>query len=218
MSYASYAFKVNDGTADSAEYTMTINVTNADDPGVVSLSAATPVVGSALIATLSDPDGSVTGKSWTWSRGNTRTGTFTLISGANAASYTPVSGDAEKYLKATVGYTDGQGSGKSASGTSDNPTVTNPPPVFANASETFTVNENATSGTVGTVTADRSGGRDGHLLCGRHGRNGVQRGLQPECRHRSDYGQVRGDHRLREQVLLLGHHHGNRTRRAALPR
>ena len=31
-SYASFTFKVNDGTVDSAEYTMTIDVTSVNDP------------------------------------------------------------------------------------------------------------------------------------------------------------------------------------------
>ena len=144
---------------------VTINVTNADEAGAVSLDAATPLVSRALTATLADPDGSVSGESWTWSRGNTRTGTFTLINGANTASYTPVTGDADKYLKATVGYTDGQGSGKSAEKVSDNPTVTDPPPVFAQNMVTFTVNENATSGTVGTVTATDPDGQRACVKC-----------------------------------------------------
>ena len=154
-SRSSYAVTITatDTASVTATADVTINVTNIDEPGTVALSKDTPAVNRALTATLVDQDGSVSGESWTWSRGNTRTGTFTPISGADTADYTPVAGDVGKYLKAAVGYTDSLGSGKSAEKVSDNPTATDPPPVFANASETFTVNENATSGTVGTVTA-----------------------------------------------------------------
>ena len=52
-----------------------------------------------------------------------------------------------------MSYTDSFGPGKTAETASTNAVVANPPPEFANPSATFTVNENATSGTVGTVTA-----------------------------------------------------------------
>ena len=132
---------------------VTVNVTNRDEAGTVTLSGATPAVGAPFTATLADPDGGVTSESWRWSRANTATGTFTSISGADSASYTPVAGDVGKFLKATVGYTDSFGSGKSASKTSSNSVVSNPPPVFADNSVTFSVNENATSGAVGAVRA-----------------------------------------------------------------
>ena len=49
-------------------------------------------------------------------------GTYTPISGATAASYTPVSGDVGNYLKATASYTDSTGS-DSAEQVSDNAVV-----------------------------------------------------------------------------------------------
>ena len=149
----SVSITATDSHAETDTIDVTINVTDLDDPGKVSLSAATPAVGGAFTATLSDPDGSVTSPTWTWSWATTRTGSFTPISGANTATYTPVTADADRFLKATVSYTDSLGSGKSAEMTSANAVATNPPPVFANSSPTFAVKENATSGTVGTVTA-----------------------------------------------------------------
>ena len=145
------------GGADTVA--LTINVTDVDEPGTVTLSRASPAVGIPLTAALTDPDGGVTGEAWTWSWSTTFRGSFTTISGANTASYTPVSGDLGRYLKASVSYTDSFGSGKSASRTKR--TVRNPPPVFdvepdednRNLSYIFTVTENVTSGTVGTVTA-----------------------------------------------------------------
>ena len=149
----SVAITATDQHNSSNDVPVTINVTNADDAGEVSLSAATPSIGAPLIATLTDPDGGVSGKSWTWSSASTRTGTFTPISGANLATYTPVAADVGNYLKATVTYTDSFLTSKSASKTSDNPVVTDPPPEFGETSYTFTFDENSTSGMVGTVTA-----------------------------------------------------------------
>ena len=136
-----------------ATIAVTITVTNIDEPGTVALSRATPAVGRSLTATLTDPDGGVTGAIWTWAWSTTRTGSFTTISGASAPTYTPASGDLGRYLKASVSYSDSFGSGKNAEMTSTNAVVANPPPVFPNASVTFTVHENATSGRVGRVRA-----------------------------------------------------------------
>ena len=135
------------------EIDVTINVTNVDEPGMVTLSRTTPTVGKPLTATLSDPDGGVTSDTWTWAWSATSTSTFTTISGANSATYTPASGDVGRYLKAAVTYTDSFGSGKDAQTTSTYAVAANPPPAFADDSLTFTVNENSTSGTVGRVTA-----------------------------------------------------------------
>ena len=132
---------------------MTINVTNVDEAGEVSLSAATPAVDRAFTATVSDPDGSVSGATWTWSWATTRNGSFTTISGANTATYTPVTADADRFLKATVSYTDSFGSGKSAERVSDNavylPQVT---VMFARAS--YRVAEGRTAMVRVTLSAD----------------------------------------------------------------
>ena len=105
------------GAADSIvddSITVTITVTNVDEDGTVRLSSVQPQVGTALAATLSDLDGGVTGTTWQWARANTSTGSFANISGASGASYTPVDGDSNKYLRATASYEDTQGTGKSA--------------------------------------------------------------------------------------------------------
>ena len=82
-----------------------------------------PQVGTAVTATLTDPDGGVTGTTWKWSSASTTDGTYADISRATSASYTPVSGDVGDYLKATASYTDSHGSGKSAEQVSDNAVV-----------------------------------------------------------------------------------------------
>ena len=96
---------------------VTVTVTNVGEDGTVTLSSMAPVVGTELTATLSDPDGMVSATTWQWSRSMTMDGTFTDISGATSASYTPVAGDATYYLKATASYTDGHGPSKEAMAT-----------------------------------------------------------------------------------------------------
>ena len=72
---------------------------------------------------------------WLWARSPNGTSSWTLISGATSASYTPVFDDVGRYLRATASYTDGEGSGKSAQRVSANrvqpaPVARNEPPVF----------------------------------------------------------------------------------------
>ena len=72
-SYASFTFKVNDGTVDStAEYTITINVTAVNDPatGAPTISG-TAQVGQALtasIAGVADVDGLPAAFTYQWKR------------------------------------------------------------------------------------------------------------------------------------------------------
>ncbi len=105
--------------------TVTVKVTNVDEDGTVTLSALQPRVGVALTASLTDPDGGVTGVTWQWASSDAMDGTFADIDGATSDSYTPVEGDAGKYLRATAMYTDHheEGSGKSAEAVSDNAVV-----------------------------------------------------------------------------------------------
>ena len=107
--------KANDGTYMDT-HGVTVMVTNVDEAGTVSLSSRQPVVGTALTASVEDPDGMVTGETWQWASSDTSGGTYTNISGATSASYTPEAADANKYLRATARYTDAEGSGKSAKG------------------------------------------------------------------------------------------------------
>ena len=85
--------------------------------GVVSFSGD-PTVGTALTATLSDPDNGVSGTpTWQWARSARPDTGFTDISSATGASYTPVEMDRAFFLRATATYSDGGGSGKTATGT-----------------------------------------------------------------------------------------------------
>ena len=144
----SVTVKASDGTA-SDTITVTISVTNAQEAGTVSLSPALPRVGTALTATLSDPDGGVTGKTWAWAS-STDKSAWTAISGADSASYTPVDGDLNRYLRATASYADTLGAGRSAAGISANKVAaqgTNSAPVFADATAKRSVAENTAADT-----------------------------------------------------------------------
>ena len=107
-------------------YDVTIEVTDVEEPGEITFSPEeVPEPGVPIEATLTDPDGSINGQMWQWHRSEDPEAdppVWTPIS--MATSYTPsatadvVSGgdnDGEGYyLRATVSYTDGKGSGKSA--------------------------------------------------------------------------------------------------------
>ena len=100
-----------------ASLSITINVTDADDPGEVRFDKDFAVIGTAVQAVLSDQDGTTSNESWQWSRATTPQGSFSNIPDANGQSYAPRSADLNMYLRATVSYTDADhGSGKTAQG------------------------------------------------------------------------------------------------------
>ena len=110
--YASFAFKVSDGTAESAaSYTVTLDVTAVNDPatGLPTISG-TARVGQTLTAGVSaiadDADGlpEVSTFSWQWLR--VSGGIDTAISGATSKTYTVAAADAGKKFKVTVSFTD----------------------------------------------------------------------------------------------------------------
>ena len=120
----------NADTATDNTITVTIIVTNEDDPGTVMLSTTVPQVGAAIDASLSDPDGGVTNESWQWqSSPDGTSGSWSDISfEATEVSYSPVSGDVGNHLRATVSYIDAHGPDKSATSEATSP-VTSVPPV-----------------------------------------------------------------------------------------
>ena len=89
---------------------VTVMVTNVDEPGVVTLMpAATPVVGTAVTATLEDDDG-VTADSltWQWYTVMVPEGTMEIM-GETGHTYTPAEGDLGAHLQAVANYTDAHG-------------------------------------------------------------------------------------------------------------
>ena len=106
---------------------VTINVGNSLEAGEVHLSQREPQVGTEVHATVTDPDGGATARSWAWERsdeisedangdptvecrGNPDTpgvvGGWTLIPGATSAVYTPTPADLNRCLRAIAVYRD----------------------------------------------------------------------------------------------------------------
>ena len=138
-----------DPSGPATSIPVTITVENVDEAGTVSILPAQPQVGTALTATLTDPDGTTSAVTWQWARGDT-TGPYANVSSGASSSYTPVAADVGKFLQATATYTDPQGSGKSAVATTVNAVqavpVFNVEPTFSEATDTRTVAENTAAG------------------------------------------------------------------------
>ena len=104
------------GDGTTATKVVTIEVTNVEEPGTVTLSTLQPQVDVAITATLTDPDeitssipdGTVSDATWQWSRGSSP------ISGATQASYIPMTGDIGNVLRATAMYDDNEDDDKTA--------------------------------------------------------------------------------------------------------
>ena len=131
---------------------VTVNVTDVDEPGMVTLSAQQAQINVALTATLTDDDAedsddNVDGKqieaTWKWEHSSTENGPWTEILTTTASVYTPL-GVEDKYLRVTATYTDGHGSDKSEMAVSAHAVRTAPP---NNAPPVFTDEDDDTQGT-----------------------------------------------------------------------
>ena len=113
--YASFKFKVNDGTADSAsEYFMTINVTPVNDPatGAPTISG-TAQVGQMLTAStgdIADPDGLPSAFTYQWKRYAADRATFEANIGTDSMTYTLTASEEGKKVLVEVSFTDNGGS------------------------------------------------------------------------------------------------------------
>ena len=114
--YASFRFKVNDGTVDStAEYTMTIDVTSVNDPAFADASImGTAQVGETLSASADifdlidgNPDPST--YTYQWKRYAADGNAFEADIGSDSNMYTLATSEAGKTVKVEVGFTDGDG-------------------------------------------------------------------------------------------------------------
>ena len=138
---------VGGGPNLAAKWDVSVLVTNSDEPGKVEVKWLEPEVNTPLPAMLTDPDDNVSGVNWQWYRAKNSNphldpdpGTlgqdgnnphWELISGATSNPYTPQGKTAQPEGAAATGdavdegwkllvkadYTDGQGVGKSAIGT-----------------------------------------------------------------------------------------------------
>lgn len=124
---------------------VTVNITNVDEPGVITLSPSSPEVGTQVNASLTDPDRVVSSVTWSWHRSPNKTN-WTLITSQSGSGYTPVDADEENFIRATALYEDGQGTGKTASSVSTDkvPAVNSRPSFSPNIFRS--VNENTEAG------------------------------------------------------------------------
>ena len=109
--YASFTFKVSDGTSESAApYTVTIDVTAVNDAATGAPTiTGTARVGQVLTADASgiaDVDGLPAASTFAWQWLQVGSGSDTVIAGATARTYRLVAGDAGKKFKVRVGFTD----------------------------------------------------------------------------------------------------------------
>ena len=131
--------RAEDVHGDHDEISVTVSVNNLDEAGTLTLSHGNLRVGSVLTTSLEDPDGSVSGESWQWSRASNP------ITGATGSSYTATTGDVGHVLTARVSYTDGHGPGKSAEASTAS-AVGNDAPAFPSETMERAINENTPPG------------------------------------------------------------------------
>ena len=119
--------------AAGAERDVTVTVTDVDEAGTVKMDRPQPQVDRRLTASLSDEDEVVTAERWQWARSGDEV-TWTDIEGATAPGRYPTADDVDKYLRATVTYTDKFGADKTTSAVSANRVE---PRTLANAAPSF---------------------------------------------------------------------------------
>ena len=89
----------------------TVSVSNVDESPELRHSGLYPQAGTSLRLSLSDPDGGVTGKQWSWQRSSNRVN-WSTISDATSSSYYPRTDDQGRFLRVNVSYSDGEGENK----------------------------------------------------------------------------------------------------------
>ena len=141
--------EAKDDTAIPARLAVTVTVTDAVEDGTVTLFPRQPQENTLFTATVSAPDLGDSTATWKWEK-STDKSDWTAISGATAATYTPVNADVGSYLKATASYSAGGAQeNKSAYGVSEFKVRlapaqgTNTPPAFATETDIRSVVEGA---------------------------------------------------------------------------
>ena len=132
------------GPAEAVDTTVTVTVTDVDEPGEVVISWLQPEVNIAITASLTDADGSsganvpvddtetvISPTSWVWTVSEVVQGSLDVDNdqhwgnapggGSNSDSYTPAASDEGKYLRITASYTDRNGTDKTERAMSANP-------------------------------------------------------------------------------------------------
>ena len=115
------------GPAETVDTTVAVTVTDVDEDGEVVISWLQPEAGTAITATLTDPDGpsgatppvtntAITDAQWAWTVSEVAANLLEIDidahwgtapgGGANSAEYKPADSDVGKYLRVTASYTD----------------------------------------------------------------------------------------------------------------
>ena len=146
--------------AKRTDIDLTVIVGNADDPGELTLQWLQPEVGTAITATLTDPDGVTSDHTWTWYTSKAADPVvdnpfhWTQITTGATPSYAPAEADEGKYLWVHVEYRDLQSTDdtKTKDAKSENPVRAevsanaNASPDFETNMDTMTVPESTAVG------------------------------------------------------------------------
>ena len=102
--------QASDGGGTPATESVTIEITNVEEPGTVTLTTLQPQVLVPITANLADPDTiTVDGTiSWQWYRGSNAISGATNGAGNPTSAYTPAPGDVGSILRATATYRDAE--------------------------------------------------------------------------------------------------------------
>ena len=181
---------------------VTVDVTDMDEPGAITLSAEQPQIGVALTANLIDDDASSDQNDdakWKWEHSDSKAGPWTAILTTTGTGYTPL-GVEDKYLRITATYDDEHGDDKPVMAVSAHAVRAAPPnnaaPVFSDEDDVTTdtqvgrkVDENSPPGTnVGKpVTANDASGDVLTYTFGTDNDEGSYR-IDPAIRGRSRWG------------------------------
>ena len=97
-----------------------IEITDAEEQGQLSLPIEAPRIGMVLTALLTEQDAGLLDTVWMWERSSDGSN-WLVMSGAESSEYTPVEKDEGTYLRVTATYSDVHGSVKSLQATTEIP-------------------------------------------------------------------------------------------------
>ena len=123
------AVVVKDSSDLSDRETVTVTITDVDDPGLVTVTPSSPRVGQTVTAILTDSDGGIADTSWSWKPDHSSDGVSAsgLPAVQRRSEREVVEADVGKRIQATASYDDNHGSGKSATGKTTNTVSAIPP-------------------------------------------------------------------------------------------
>ena len=149
------------GESNQKSLSVTVTVADLDEPGTVTLPSLQPQVGTALTATLDEPDRGRTGLTWSWESSLSPSGSWDPITGARSRSYTPVdtptNNDVGRYLRVTASYSDKHGADKTVRAVSDGTVRTEP---VTNTDPEFPSSEKGMRSVVENTAQDTTTGRN----------------------------------------------------------